>query len=341
MMEAFEQHRVAFVVVTQQFNTATSMGRLMLNVLLSFAQFEREIIAERTRDKMAATRRKGKWSAARRCWATTSTRLARRLVVNEDEAERVRAIFALVPGARGAAAGGAGTGAARLDQQALADHARDATRGGRPFTKTSSAPAADQRRVHRQGPLQGRGPRRRAAGHRRPRRLAAGAGAAAAQRPHGRCRVRNQFGALLKGLLRCVPCGCCHDAGAHDPQGQQDATATTSAASAQKRGWHTCPSKSIPAGEIERFVVEQIRGIGTDPALVRETLTRRAPGPTRNATALQAERRGLERDAGRWNDEIRGLLDEVAKGDSPTALQRLAELQERIRTAEQRAIGDP
>jgi site-specific DNA recombinase len=65
MMETFEQHGVSFVSVTQQFNTATSMGRLVLNVLLSFAQFEREIIAERTRDKMAATRRKGKWSVCR------------------------------------------------------------------------------------------------------------------------------------------------------------------------------------------------------------------------------------------------------------------------------------
>jgi site-specific DNA recombinase len=61
MMETFEQHGVSFVSITQQFNSATSMGRLVLNVLLSFAQFEREIIAERTRDKMAATRRKGKW----------------------------------------------------------------------------------------------------------------------------------------------------------------------------------------------------------------------------------------------------------------------------------------
>ena len=62
LMAAFEQHGVAFVSVTQHFNSATSMGRLVLNVLLSFAQFERELIAERTRDKMAAARRKGKWA---------------------------------------------------------------------------------------------------------------------------------------------------------------------------------------------------------------------------------------------------------------------------------------
>jgi site-specific DNA recombinase len=62
MMQVFDKHRVSFVSVTQQFNTATSMGRLILNVLLSFAQFERELISERTRDKIAATRRKGKWA---------------------------------------------------------------------------------------------------------------------------------------------------------------------------------------------------------------------------------------------------------------------------------------
>lgn len=62
MLEVFERNQIAFVSVTQQFNTTNSMGRLMLNVLLSFAQFEREIISERTRDKMAAARRKGKWS---------------------------------------------------------------------------------------------------------------------------------------------------------------------------------------------------------------------------------------------------------------------------------------
>ena len=122
MMQTFEEHKVSFVSVTQQFNTATSMGRLVLNVLLSFAQFEREIIAERTRDKIAATRRKGKWAGGHaRSSATTWIPGGSSCVVNDAEAERVRAIFDSVPGARGAAAGGAGTGAPRLGQQALAD----------------------------------------------------------------------------------------------------------------------------------------------------------------------------------------------------------------------------
>src|SRR5688572_31244337 len=60
LVEAFEKHQVTFVSVTQQFNTTTSMGRLTLNILLSFAQVEREVIGERIRDKFAASRRKGR-----------------------------------------------------------------------------------------------------------------------------------------------------------------------------------------------------------------------------------------------------------------------------------------
>jgi site-specific DNA recombinase len=61
IIEVFDRNAVSFVAVTQQFNTTSSLGRLTLNILLSFAQFEREIISERTRDKMSAARRKGKW----------------------------------------------------------------------------------------------------------------------------------------------------------------------------------------------------------------------------------------------------------------------------------------
>src|SRR5207249_10149321 len=95
MMETLDKHQVAFVSITQQFSTGTSMGRLVLNVLLSFAQFEREIIAERTRDKIAATRRKGKWTGGTPILGYDVYPQANRLVVNADEAERVRAIFAL------------------------------------------------------------------------------------------------------------------------------------------------------------------------------------------------------------------------------------------------------
>src|SRR5262249_13901692 len=97
LMETFEPHTVSFVSVTQLFNTATSMGRLILNVLLSFAQFEREIIAERTRDKVAATRRKGKWAGGRPLLGFDLDPRGGRLLVNAEEAQRIRDTFALDP----------------------------------------------------------------------------------------------------------------------------------------------------------------------------------------------------------------------------------------------------
>jgi site-specific DNA recombinase len=65
LVELFDKHNVSFVSVTQQFNTTTSMGRLTLNVLLSFAQFEREVTSERIRDKISASKRKGLWVGGR------------------------------------------------------------------------------------------------------------------------------------------------------------------------------------------------------------------------------------------------------------------------------------
>src|SRR5437763_4822045 len=91
LVELFEAHSVSFVAVTQQFNTTTSMGRLTLNVLLSFAQFERELAGERIRDKFAASRRKGMWMGGTIPLGYDVK--YRKLVVNEDEADRVRLIL--------------------------------------------------------------------------------------------------------------------------------------------------------------------------------------------------------------------------------------------------------
>ncbi len=91
MVELFDEHHVSFVAVTQQFNTATSMGRLSLNVLLSFAQFEREVTAERIRDKIAASKRKGIWMGG--VVPLGYEARERRLVINPAEAEVVRQVF--------------------------------------------------------------------------------------------------------------------------------------------------------------------------------------------------------------------------------------------------------
>ena len=90
-MKVFEEHEVSFVSVTQNFDTSTPMGKLMLNVLLSFAQFEREITGERIRDKITSSKRKGMWMGG-------VTPLGyevkdRHLHIKEDEAASVRMIF--------------------------------------------------------------------------------------------------------------------------------------------------------------------------------------------------------------------------------------------------------
>ncbi len=91
IVEIFERHTVSFVSVTQAFNTTTSMGRLTLNILLSFAQFEREVIGERIRDKFAASRARGMWMGGTPPLGYDVRE--RKLVVNETEAELVRLIF--------------------------------------------------------------------------------------------------------------------------------------------------------------------------------------------------------------------------------------------------------
>ncbi len=335
LMETFEKRRITFASVTQLFNSANSMGRLTLNILLSFAQFERELISERTRDKMSASRRKGKYVGGAPVLGYDVDLRAKKLVVNEDEAARVRAIFSLY-----------------LQHEALLPVVQELERrgwvtkrwttrkgperGGLPFTKTSLHKLLTNvsyvgKVRYRDETHDGEQPAIVAPDvWQRVQTLLARNGRT------GGGAVRNQFGALLKGLLRCVPCDCAM-APSHTARKGNRRYRYYVCTSATKRGWHTCPSKSIPAGEIERFVVDRIRGIGSDPALVRETLARAVEQADEERRALEAERRGLERDAGRWHDEVRSLLDEVARGGSPTALQRLAELQERIRSAELRA----
>src|SRR5205807_1520355 len=93
LVEIFDAQGVSFVSVTQQFNTTSSMGRLTLNVLLSFAQFEREVTGERIRDKIAASKKKGMWMGGNVPRGYDANE--RTLVINLAEAETVRCIFTL------------------------------------------------------------------------------------------------------------------------------------------------------------------------------------------------------------------------------------------------------
>ena len=259
LMETFEKYHVAFVSVTQHFNSGTSMGRLVLNVLLSFAQFERELIAERTRDKMAAARRKGKWSGGLPILGYDVDARTKKLVVNDEEAARVRAIFALYLEHRGLLA--VVEELARrgwCNKQSLTGQGH--VRGGRPFTKGSlhqllaNVTYMGQVRYHREV-------------HR-------GEQPAIVEREiwqqveallahNGKARavaLRSRSRALLQGLLYCRPCGCAMTP-AHVTHGNKRYRYYVCSA-AQRKGRHTCPSKSLSAADIERYVLEQIASRG-------------------------------------------------------------------------------
>jgi DNA invertase Pin-like site-specific DNA recombinase len=95
VLQFFEEQHVTFVSITQHFNTNTSMGRLTLNILLSFAQFEREMISERTKDKMGAARKKGKWVGGLPGLGYEIDKPTKKLIINPKEADLIRKIFQL------------------------------------------------------------------------------------------------------------------------------------------------------------------------------------------------------------------------------------------------------
>src|SRR5690606_22113478 len=110
----------------------------------------------------------------------------------------------------------------------------------------------------------------------------------------GGAPVRNKFGALLKGLLRCVACSCAMTP-AHTTR-KSKRYRYYICSSAQKKDWNTCPAKSIPAQEIEAFVVERIRCVGRDPDLLRDVLAQAREKDEVRTAELEVEQKGLERD---------------------------------------------
>ena len=336
IVETFDRYHISFVSVTQLINTATSMGRLMLNVLLSFAQFEREIISERTRDKIAAARRKGKWSGGMPLLGYDVDPLGSRLLVNENEAARLRVIFELYIEHQSMI-----TTIKELDRRGWVNKRwttrKGHERGGKQFTKSSLYKLLTN--VTYTGKLKYKNEIHNG-------EHAAILGTDLWQQVQslltrngrtGGTAVRNKFGALLKGLLHCVPCGCGMSP-THATKNDNKRYRYYVCNRAQKRGWHDCPSKSIPATEIERFVVDQIKCIGKDPTLLHEVVAQARSRGEAQLAELQTERQGLERELGRWDTEVRKLLELIAPGDGSTpATARLADLQDRMRVAERRA----
>jgi site-specific DNA recombinase len=264
LVEAFERRNVTFVSVTQQFNTTTSMGRLTLNILLSFAQFEREVIGERIRDKFAASRKKGMWMGG---WPPLGYEVEnRRLVVVEREAALVRRIFD-----RFAKTGSALTVARELNAAGAATKRRqcaNGARGGRLWTKGAVYKMLGNRvylgeAVHKGVAYAGE--------HDAiiDQRAWDKAHAVMAEPAHRRgAATRAQVPALLKGLL-------------FGPNGRPMSPSHTrrrgriyryyATREAIADGYDSCALASVPAADVEGAVLDHVQKLLAAPELVART----------------------------------------------------------------------
>jgi site-specific DNA recombinase len=333
IVEVFERHNVSFVSVTQHFNTTNSMGRLTLNILLSFAQFEREIIGERIRDKIAASRQRGKWTGGTPILGYDVDRSngGPRLVINPEEASRVCQIFelylelgSLLPVV---------TELERRDWRNKAWTTRDGrTRGGLRFDKCRLYNLLTN--VLYVGKVRHKD--QVSAGEHEP--IVSDAVFARAQQQlhrngrNGTVEHRNRHGALLRGLLYCKACDrvMSHTFTTRGNRRYRYYTCTN----ATKRGRRACPTASLSAIEIENAVIDQLRSIGRDPALLADTLAEARANVDGAIERLTGERRAVERGLARLHAELRRTAtDDPAVGGTAA---HMADLNDQIGAAERR-----
>lgn len=252
LVEVFDRNGVTFVSVTQSFNTTTSMGRLTLNILLSFAQFEREVTAERIRDKVAASRKKGIWMGGVPPFGYRVEN--RKLLVDEEKAAHVRWIFtrfieigsctvlASEVGARGF---GTPRGN-RIDKKYLYRMLSNRAYLGETVHKGDSYPGEHEAIIDRETwdrvhAILQESPRKRAA------------------------RTRAETPALLKGLLF-GPDGAAFSP-THTRKGGRLYRYYVSQ-TVLKHGAGSCSVGRVPAGEIEATVIDQLRAVFRQPEIV-------------------------------------------------------------------------
>jgi site-specific DNA recombinase len=334
IIEVFERYSVSFVSVTQQFSTASSLGRLVLNILLSFAQFEREMIAERTRDKMGAARRKGKWVGGRPPFGYDV--ISGKLVVNADEAAQVRAMFQLyleersilrvaeIVNGRGwrmkcwLTKKGARCESGPWDKSAVRRLLTNATYIGKveyggQLYHGEHQPIVDQEIFERAATL-----------------LAT----ATANRGDS---PRNRHGFILRGLVRCIACGSVMTSYISSPRGKTYRYYACTAVS--RRGSRQCPVRSVPAEALERFVVERISVIGRSPELAEAVVSAVAEQHQAERPELIREQRQLTVEHERISAEATNLIAVLADnraGDARFITARLADIEAREAQLERR-----
>ena len=337
LIELFDDKGISFVSTTQQFNTATSLGRLVLNILLSFAQFEREMISERTRDKMGAARRKGKWVGGPPVLGYDVDRECCRLVVNPTEAEQVRAIFQLYLRLRSTGAvteklrdlgwrkklfvtkDGRESGGKPWDSSAVHRLLRNPVYTGKVRYKGELYEGEHEaiiepevfERVQEilEAKSCGRGPRRQ----RNPDYLLAGL-------LHCRCgaAMTTTSGRGRKGReYRYYICRTRQTKGPDPEQGG-------------------CDHPRIPAAELEPVVLDRVRQVCLDPELRKGIAARLDRGKIEVGQGLMAERKQVQLRIDTLTREARNLLDLFREGGGSAGTrvvtERLGELEAEIDT---------
>jgi site-specific DNA recombinase len=333
VMDHFSQKGVALVSITQNFSTADAMGRLTLNMLMSFAEFEREMIAERTRDKIAAARRKGKWTGGQVPLGYDVE--DKKLVVNEVEAPLVEQIFELYERYQSALAVAKQLNAlGHLTKQATSKNSKNC--GGKPWNKNAVL------RVLKNGVYAGfmpygdelhDGEHVAIIDKNRFNRI----GESLEQNQKCGRRYGNNPDYLLRGILRCGTCECAMTPSSTRKKGM--VYRYYRCINRDKRNNKQCDTASIPAGAIEDFVVERIRNASIDGALARQVAESLKARVETKRNQLNDDRAKLPRRIAKLSDEARQLVDKLANTDGATAIlveDRINQVSEALNQAESR-----
>ena len=336
ILKFLEERGVGMVSVSQQFDTTSPVGRMTMNVLLSFGQFEREVIAERTRDKMSAARRRGRWTGGMPPLGFDVVPEGGKIVPNPTEAEQVRAIFDLY-----------------LERASLVAVSQELNRRGWRrkswTTKTGVQREGGQwdaptlRRLLRDPLYAGLQKLRGETFPGEHKGIVPKTVFEKVQkimkenRRTGGAPVRNRHAGLLRGLLRCGACDAAmvHTWTRRGPRLHRYYRCSRG----EKRGMATCPTKAIRADEIEAFVVQQIGKIGADPDLQKATFRQALSQLAANRRVLRAEAKRLEPELKQARREVERLLSAVTDADGgarDAILDRLGKAQDHLATVEAR-----
>ncbi|WP_426747387.1 recombinase family protein [Myxococcus faecalis] len=327
VMERFNAAGASFVSVTQNFSTADAMGRLTLNMLMSFAEFEREMISERTRDKVAAARRKGKWTGGRAPLGYEVRE--KRLVVNEYEAVVVREAFELYLQHQQASAvarllNEKGRTTKRYEAQSGATRAarkwttQDVLRLLRSPLYAGFVPYGDETHPGEHSPIVDR------ATFHRVQDMLEGPGI----QYHGR-----NPDYVLRGLLRCGLCGEAMTPGS-TRKGEREYRYYR-CVTRDKRGKEGCRAAPLPAAALEDFVVTQLREVSVGGGFAAQVHARLTTRLEEKHQALRAERAQLPKDLARRVAESAKWVDSLSKLEGPA--RRLVE--EKLTAAEVEVTG--